>query len=422
MTVMTASRAASATLSKRSSSRNSMWPPPGLGRRAGGARPDRRAPPSDRSRTVGGQGRGDQVGTDVRGEALPHRLHRGPPQRHLVGGQRQDLGLAGGLDLGAGLVVQLVRNAVGVGGGLCHRLRQFAADVLGQLVPPGGVGHHHVVDHAVVGLGDRRLHLVELLREDVRPGVLLAIHHAGLQRLVDFGELHLLRVGAERGELRLQHVGGLDAELQAGGVGRYAQLLVGRHLLHAVVPVGQAEQVHIGHRGQQGLAGRALLEAVDGGQIVEHEGQVEDLQRLGEAVELGERRRDQLHVAQQQGLQFLVVAEQRRARIDLDHHLAGQPAFHQLLELERALALGRGLGHHVTELDDDGFGAGGAPQHKGYGRRGGCEKLPHEHVLPDVSYVDCLPFDAAPVRRAWDLVCRQAYPSSVLPSARVRKP
>src|SRR3546814_4707363 len=54
----------------------------------------------------------------------------------------------------------------------------------------------------MVGLGDVFLGLVEFLRIDVRPGVLLAVHGAGLQRLVDFGEGHLLRVGTQGLELR----------------------------------------------------------------------------------------------------------------------------------------------------------------------------------------------------------------------------
>jgi hypothetical protein len=102
------------------------------------------------------------------------------------------------------------------------------------------------------------------------------------------------------------------------------------------------------------------LEAVDRCDVVEQEGQVEDLDLLGVAVELRQRRRDELHVAQQQRLELLGVAEQLRAGEDLHLHLAGQLLLGQLLELQCALALGRLVGHHVAELDDDGLCPGRA--------------------------------------------------------------
>ncbi|MCY1529422.1 hypothetical protein D9M68_645650 [compost metagenome] len=116
---------------------------------------------------------------------------------------------------------------------------------------------------------------MHLLRVDVRPGVLGAIDHAGLQALVDLGEAHLARVGAHGLELLLQHGGGLYAELQATGVLGFAQGLVRRKLLHPVVPVTQAGDVLALHGLEQGLAFGAVLEAVHRLDVVEQEGQVE---------------------------------------------------------------------------------------------------------------------------------------------------
>lgn len=104
------------------------------------------------------------------------------------------------------------------------------------------------------------------------------------------------------------------------------------------------------------LALRALLEAIHRLDVVEQERQVEDLQFLGVLLELGQRRRDDLHVAQEQGLHFLAIAEQRRVRVDLHPDLARQAFLHQFLEQQRALALGRVLGDDVGELDDDRVG------------------------------------------------------------------
>ena len=207
----------------------------------------------------------------------------------------------------------------------------------------------------MVGFGDGLLHFIELLREDVGPGIFLAIHHAGLQRLVDLRKGHLLRVGTQRAELRFQHVGALDAELQALDVfGALELVLVGRQLLHAVVPVGQAEQAAVGHGLQQGLTVGAGLEAVDRLHVVEQERQVEQLDLLGVAVELGQRRRDHLHVAEQQRFHFLAVTEQLGVGEHLHLNLARQLLLGELLELDGGLALRCLVSHHVAELDHDG--------------------------------------------------------------------
>ena len=117
------------------------------------------------------------------------------------------------------------------------------------------------------------------------------------------------------------------------------QRLVGRQLLHAVVQVAQTLDALLGHRVQQRLAVRAGLEAVDGLDVVEQEGQVEDLQLGRVLAELGQRRRNDLHVAQQQGFHFLAVAEQLAVGEHLHLDLAGE-LLGQFLELNAAWPLG----------------------------------------------------------------------------------
>jgi hypothetical protein len=131
-------------------------------------------------------------------------------------------------------------------------------------------------------------------------------------------------------------------------------------VFHAVVPVAQALDALRLHRIEQRHALRAFLKAVDRLDVVEQERQVEDLQFLRVARELGQRRRDELDVAEQQRLHLLRVTEQLRAREHLDLHLAGQELLGHFLELQRPLALGGRFGDDVAELDDDGLRKRGA--------------------------------------------------------------
>src|SRR5690554_3594635 len=112
---------------------------------------------------VAGLRRGDQLVTDMPGEFLPYRLHRLAPEGALLGGQVDDLGGAGGEDALAGQLVELFGLAIHLDGNLGHDLFQLAADILGQAVPETRIGNHHVVDHAMIGLGDVLLHLMHLL-------------------------------------------------------------------------------------------------------------------------------------------------------------------------------------------------------------------------------------------------------------------
>lgn len=169
----------------------------------------------------------------------------------------------------------------------------------------------------MVGLGDAVLHLEELLGVDVRPGVLLTVDNARLQGAGDFLEGQLLGRSAHRLDHRNRNVGGLDAELQAVGVGRHEQRLAGGELLEAGRPVAKAGVALGLHHLQQFLALVAGREGFHGIEAGEQERQVEQpvFQRVG--LELRQRRRSELDVAQKQRFQNLVVVIKRRVREDL---------------------------------------------------------------------------------------------------------
>ncbi|MNV70625.1 hypothetical protein D3C71_1636030 [compost metagenome] len=142
------------------------------------------------------------------------------------------------------------------------------------------------------------------------------------------------------------------------------------------MPVTQAGDVLVFHGGEQCLALRALLEAVDGGDVLEQERQVEYLDLLGVLLELGQGWGDQLHVAEQQRFHFLAIAEQRGVGVDLDLDLVAQAFFGELLEQQRTLSLGSVLGDHVGEFDHDRLGRLG---HAGDGQgQGASQRLGSE--------------------------------------------
>ncbi|MOA35767.1 hypothetical protein D3C78_1572440 [compost metagenome] len=64
------------------------------------------------------------------------------------------------------------------------------------------------------------------------------------------------------------------------------------------MPVTQAGDVLALHGLEQGLTFRTVLEAVHRLDVVEQERQVEQLHLLGVLLELGQRRSDQLYVAE----------------------------------------------------------------------------------------------------------------------------
>ena len=206
----------------------------------------------------------------------------------------------------------------------------------------------------MIGFGDTVLNLKELLAVDVRPGVLLPVHNALLQRAVNFRKGHFLRAAADGFHLRHKHIRRLNAELQAIGVRRRNQRHVGRHLLHAIVPVGQPLKAAALHRIQKALTGIRSLKGVNRVHVLEHEGQIENAELLGELLEFRQRRRGQLHIALQHGFQNLVVVIQGRVR---EHFHAGDAVHlvvHTLLQQRRGNPLGVLVGvGHVAELDDD---------------------------------------------------------------------
>ncbi|MCY1554646.1 hypothetical protein D9M68_912310 [compost metagenome] len=84
-------------------------------------------------------------------------------------------------------------------------------------------------------------------------------------------------------------------------------------------------------------------------------------------------------------MQFVGVAIQRGVGVNLDLDLAGQAFFDQSFEQQGALALGRSLGDHMGELDQDGalrlraVGAG-RTEYQGAGGHGE-DRLEHRAVL-----------------------------------------
>ena len=160
---------------------------------------------------------------------------------------------------------------------------------------------------------------------------------------------------AQRAHLRVEHLGRLDAHLQAAEIGRHQQRLVGRHDLEAVIPECQAGNALGVELLQHALADRAFGHAVQRLLAGEQIRQVEHLEFLyAQRAELGQRRRQHLDRAQLQRFELFLVLVQLAVRIDFDLDAPAGGLFGQHLEALGRLALGRVGGHHVAELDDDG--------------------------------------------------------------------
>ena len=231
----------------------------------------------------------------------------------------------------------------------------------------------------MVGLGHTVLNFKELLAVDIRPGVLLAVHNALLQRAINFREGHFLGRTTDSFHLGNQNVRRLNAELQAIRIRRRFQRHVGRHLLHAVVPVGQTLQATALHRVQKALTCVRRLEGINRVHVLEHEGQIEDAELLGELFKLRQRRCGQLNVALQHGFENLVVVVKGRVREDFHAHGAVHLVVDALFQQRRSNPLGVLVGvGHVAELDDDlaiitaskGSGTGSHGQRQGCGGSG----------------------------------------------------
>ncbi len=104
---------------------------------------------------------------------------------------------------------------------------QLGTGLVRDAVPERDIAHQHVVERTVVGLGDKRLHAVELLADDVRPGVFRALHLAALQGCEGLGKRHGDATGRNRLKLRLEYFGWLNTERQALGIGWRVQLTGG---------------------------------------------------------------------------------------------------------------------------------------------------------------------------------------------------
>src|SRR5450759_4539317 len=296
----------------------------------------------------------DQILADG-GFVIPvHFQHRLFPGLLLFRRQRDDLRLARGLHLFQSLVVLLFRDVIGEGGGLLHRALERGAEVGRQTFPELLVDDHRVLDDAMVRQRQILLHLVHFLRIEVGGGILGAIHDAGLQCLIDLGKCHDLRRRTQRAHLAVEHLGGLDAHLQAAEIGRRSERLVGAHLLEAIVPVGQTDDALAVQFLEQLLADSALGHVVQVFGVVENVRQVEHFEfARTERAELRHRRREHLHVTQLQHLHLFAVLEQLAVRINLDLDPALGARFGELLEFQGALAFGRILGDDMAELDDD---------------------------------------------------------------------
>ena len=165
-------------------------------------------------------------------------------------------------------------------------VRKLVADASGKTIPPFGRRHDEIVDDAVIGFGYTVLHFEELLAVDVRPGVFLAVDDLRLQCAIDLLERHFLRVRAELLELGNQHVGCLNAELQAIGIFGVSSGWFADSCFMPLCQKGKALKAAAAHGIFHGLAGSRILETVDGIDIGEHERKIEDAELLGELFEL----------------------------------------------------------------------------------------------------------------------------------------
>ncbi|MCY1544954.1 hypothetical protein D9M68_808690 [compost metagenome] len=211
----------------------------------------------------------------------------------------------------ASFYIQRFGLLVHLDGDLIDDLLQLAAYLRRQAVPELGVGDQKVVADSMVGLGHVLLHFVVFLRVDVRPGIVLGIHHASLQALIDLGEGHLARHRTQGTVLRGLQIGWLHAELLSTRVAWLDQRLIGAQLAHAVKPISQAGDALVFHRAQHRLAFIRVLEALRGGHVIEQEHQIEQLQLLGVLLQFGGGRRQHLHFTKQQGFHLLAIAIQR---------------------------------------------------------------------------------------------------------------
>ncbi len=285
-----------------------------------------------------------------------NRHHRLFPSQTLGRSEGDDLALARLAHRFGGIVVVLLRHLVGEIGGFDHGLIECFANVGRQAIPELLVDDDCVTQISVLGLRHGLLHFIEFLGVEVGRRILGAVHHPGLQRLINLGERQHLWNGADGAHFHLKNLARLDAHLQALGVCGIAQRLIGAHVLEAVVPIGQTENALGFELFQQPGANGALRDLVQGGVVVEDVGQVEQFEFLGpQRSELGQRRCKHLHRTELQRLHFLLVFIELAVGIDLHLHPALGALFRQFFEVFGGLPFG-GVGRdHMAELDDDGL-------------------------------------------------------------------
>ena len=147
-----------------------------------------------------------------------------------------------------------------------------------------------------------------------------------------------------------------------------------------MVPIAEAADALGLELLEQPLADRPLHGLVVGLFVLEQPGQIERLEFLdAERRKFRGRRRKHLHRAELQRLDFFLVLEQLRVRVDLDLDLAVGVLLGEFLEFERALALRRVVGDDVAEFDDDRpLGHGGARSDENGGSNPRQNQLAHE--------------------------------------------
>jgi hypothetical protein len=186
-----------------------------------------------------------------------------------------------------------------------------------------------VVGDQVAGQHELRRHLVEAHGAAGRQRVVLAVHGAGLQRGVEFGEGHRRRVGAERLAQELPGLAGRHAQLQAAHVGRRRDARARTEVHVPRAEIERAEDVHVQLVARHAvelapdLAGEDLLHVVSVAEQVGrgHHRPGRDLPR-----EVLRRQVRHLHIAALDRDEFRALAEQRGVQVQLDVEVAGEVA------------------------------------------------------------------------------------------------
>jgi hypothetical protein len=144
---------------------------------------------------------------------------------------------------------------------------------------------------------------------------------------------------------------------------RQAQRPVRAHHLEAVIPIGQALDAFGLELGEKPFAERTVGDPAKRLPVGKDIRKVKYFEFLdAERTKLGKRRRQHLHGAELQSVEFLFVLVENRIVIDLDLHSPVRIFFREFLEPLRRLALGRVRRHHMAVFDDDGI-------HRPRGRR-----------------------------------------------------